>query len=97
MRRYFFLTLLGILWAKSGNSYTIQLVGQMAIPLMLLTLGFTVGKLKSSGLLELIFPSILKFLLCVMCALTIVFLFDLDEIPTAALIIQVTMPVAVSS
>ena len=69
----------------------------MAIPLMLLTLGFTVGKLKSSGLLELIFPSILKFLLCLMCALTIVFLFDLDEIPTAALIIQVTMPVAVSS
>jgi len=76
---------------------TIKLVGQMAIPLMLLTLGFTVGKLKSSGFLQLIFPSILKFLLCLMCALTTVFLFDLERIPAAALIIQVTMPVAVSS
>ena len=76
---------------------TIKLVGQMAIPLMLLTLGFTVGKLKSTGFLQLIFPSILKFLLCLMCALTTVFLFDLERIPAAALIIQVTMPVAVSS
>lgn len=76
---------------------SINLVGQMAIPLMLLTLGFTVGKLKSSGFLQLIFPSILKFLLCLMCALTTVFLFDLERIPAAALIIQVTMPVAVSS
>ena len=76
---------------------SIKLVGQMAIPLMLLTLGFTVGKLKSSGFLQLIFPSILKFLLCLMCALTTVFLFDLERIPAAALIIQVTMPVAVSS
>ena len=76
---------------------SIKLVGQMAIPLMLLTLGFTVGKLKSSGFLQLIFPSILKFLLCLMCALTTIFLFDLERIPAAALIIQVTMPVAVSS
>ena len=76
---------------------SIKLVGQMAIPLMLLTLGFTVGKLKCSGFLQLIFPSILKFLLCLMCALTTVFLFDLERIPAAALIIQVTMPVAVSS
>ena len=76
---------------------SIKLVGQMAIPLMLLTLGFTVGKLKSSGFLQLIFPSILKFLLCLMCALTTVFIFDLERIPAAALIIQVTMPVAVSS
>ena len=76
---------------------TINLVGQMAIPLMLLTLGVTVGKLRSSGLLQLILPSILKFVLCLICALITVYVFDLESIPAAALIIQITMPVAVSS
>lgn len=76
---------------------TINLVGQMAIPLMLLTLGVTVANLRSSGLLKLIFPSILKFVLCLICALITVRVFDLESIPAAALIIQITMPVAVSS
>ena len=76
---------------------TINLVGQMAIPLMLLTLGVTVAKLGSSNLVKLIFPSIMKFLLCLACGLLAAFAFDLDKLPAAALIIQVTMPVAVSS
>ena len=76
---------------------TINLLGQMAIPLMLLTLGVTVGNLGSSNWVELIFPSILKFVLCLACGLLTVFAFDLDKLPAATLVIQVTMPVAVSS
>lgn len=85
-------------WETPGFlTSTINLVGQMAIPLMLLTLGVTVANLRSSGLLKLIFPSILKFVLCLICALITVRVFDLESIPAAALIIQITMPVAVSS
>ena len=76
---------------------TMTLIGQIAIPLMLLTLGVTIGNLRRPKLIKLIFPSILKFLICLACGLLTVFAFDLDKIPAAALIIQVTMPVAVSS
>ena len=76
---------------------TINLLGQIAIPLMLLTLGVTVGKLGSFKLIPLIFPSTLKFVICLACGLLAATAFDLEKLPAAALIIQVTMPVAVSS
>ena len=76
---------------------TLQLVGETSIPLMLLTLGVTIAKLQITVISKLLWPSILKFIVCLFCGALGIYFFKLDDLAAAALILQVTMPVAVSS
>mgnify|MGYP001368117077 CR=1 FL=1 len=76
---------------------TLELIGQMAIPLMLITLGVAIGRMKRSGLTRVFWPAVWKFLVCLICALLVVWLFNLPRIASAILILQVTTPVAVTS
>ena len=76
---------------------TLQLVGETSIPLMLLTLGVTIAKLQITAISKLLWPSILKFIVCLFCGALGIYFFKLDDLAAAALLLQVTMPVAVSS
>ena len=76
---------------------TLQLVGETSIPLMLLTLGVTIAKLQIAVISKLLWPSILKFSVCLFCGALGIYFFKLDDLAAAALLLQVTMPVAVSS
>lgn len=75
----------------------LELIGQMAIPMMLITLGVAVARLKpgSFGLATLL--SALKAALCVACAVVTGLWFDLPPIALAVLIVQIATPVAVTS
>ena len=76
---------------------TLELIGQMAIPLMLMTLGVAIGRMKRSGLKKVFWPAIWKILVCLICAVLVVWLFNLPKVAGAVLILQVTTPVAVTS
>ena len=76
---------------------TLELIGQMAIPLMLITLGVAIGRMKWSGLRKVFWLAVWKFLVCLICALLVVWLFKLPRVAGAVLILQVTTPVAVTS
>ncbi|MDB4213294.1 AEC family transporter [Octadecabacter sp.] len=76
---------------------TLELIGQMAIPMMLITLGVAVARLKpgSFGLATLL--SALKAVLCVACAAVTGLWIGLDSTALAVLIVQIATPVAVTS
>lgn len=76
---------------------TLSLIGQIAIPMMLITLGVAVARLKpgSFGLATIL--SALKAVLCVACALVAGLWFGLDDVALAVLIVQIATPVAVTS
>lgn len=76
---------------------TIELIGQMAIPMMLITLGVAVARLKPRGVTKAIVTSVLKAALCIAAAWGAGTWFALDPIPLAVLILQVSTPVAVTS
>ena len=95
--------LLGTLFLLNGwklpvfFTNTLHLVGQTSIPLMLLTLGVTIAKLEITAISKLVLPSILKFIVCLLCGTLGIYIFKLNDLAAAALLLQVTMPVAVSS
>ena len=76
---------------------TLELIGQMAIPLMLITVGVAIARMNGTGLIQVICPALGKFIVCLGCALFSVWLFELPKVAGAVLIIQVTTPVAVTS
>jgi len=81
------------LWATN----TLQLIGQMAIPLMLITLGVALARLTPARIgLSVLFSS-LKVVVCAASAWAAGVYFGLDSIPSAVLIVQVSTPVAVTS
>lgn len=76
---------------------TLELIGQMAIPLMLITVGVAIARMKGTGIIQVIWPALGKFILCLGCAVFSVWLFELPKVAGAVLILQVTTPVAVTS
>ncbi len=96
-------TLLGLLflwqdWTTPrflANALT--LIGQMAIPLMLITLGVAIARIAPSALGKSLVLSVLKFVVCTGVACWSGWLFGLASIPFAVLILQVATPVAVTS
>ncbi len=76
---------------------TLGLIGQMAIPLMLITLGVAVAQLKPAGLTRAVWISLAKVVLCAGLAFAIGRLFPLDPVALAVLILQAATPVAVTS
>ncbi|MEM6886788.1 MAG: AEC family transporter [Pseudomonadota bacterium] len=96
-------TLLGGLFMLQGwetplfLTNTLDLIGQMAIPLMLITLGVAVARLKPRGVLRAIVLSAVKLVLCTLIAWGASVYFGLDQLAFGVLVIQVATPVAVTS
>ena len=78
-----------------GNS--LDLIGQMSIPLMLLTLGVAISRLRPSGLGQAIWLSLAKLVICVAAALAVGIWFELPRMPFGVLLVQVATPAAVTS
>ena len=77
------------------NSLT--LIGQMAIPLMLITLGVAVARLRPGRLTQAIALALIKLIICSAAAWAAGWYFDLEPIACAILVLQLTTPVAVTS
>ncbi|WP_179378365.1 AEC family transporter [Jannaschia marina] len=96
-------TLLGGLFLWQGWTVpvalfnTLDLIGQMGIPLMLITLGVAVARLRPAGLLPVAGLSALKLAVCGALALGVGLAFDLSPIALAVLVVQLSTPVAVTS
>lgn len=76
---------------------TLELIGQMAIPLMLITLGVALARLTPHGLTRAVGLSLLKAAICGLTAWGVGTAFDLAPQALAILILQVSTPVAVTS
>ncbi|WP_123793845.1 AEC family transporter [Pacificibacter maritimus] len=76
---------------------TLELLGQVAIPIMLITLGVAVARLAPSRLGRAMALSIFKALICTAIAVLLGRGFGLTSTPYAVLILQITTPVAVTS
>lgn len=76
---------------------TLDLIGQMGIPLMLLTLGVAVARLRPKGLLPVAGLAVAKLAVCVALSLGIGVAFGLDRVALGALVVQLATPVAVTS
>lgn len=96
-------TLLGALFLWQGwqtptfLTNTLELLGQMAIPLMLITLGVALARLAPAGIRLPATLSVLKFLFCVATAWMVGRWFDLPPVAFGVLVLQVSTPVAVTS
>ncbi|WP_375688708.1 AEC family transporter [Pseudooceanicola sp. LIPI14-2-Ac024] len=76
---------------------TLELTGQMAIPLMLITLGVAVARLHPGHMARATVLSVLKVVLCVGVAWVLGRAFGLDDVAFAVLVVQIATPVAVTS
>ncbi len=96
-------TILGLIFLWQGwetprfLTNTLTLIGQMAIPLMLITLGVAVARLHPAGLGRAIWLSAAKAAICIAIAWVAGRWFELDPVPFAVLVLQVATPVAVTS
>ncbi len=75
----------------------IELIGQMAIPMMLITLGVAVARLETKAMTRAVILSMIKVVICVGAAWLAAWWFGLEPIAAAVLIVQVATPVAVTS
>ncbi|MFT6074542.1 MAG: putative permease [Yoonia sp.] len=96
-------TLLGALFLWRGwqtpafLTNAIELIGQMAIPIMLITLGVAVARLETKAMTRAAVLSVVKVIICVGAAWLAANWFGLEPIAAAVLIVQVATPVAVTS
>ncbi|QIE45631.1 AEC family transporter [Pseudohalocynthiibacter aestuariivivens] len=75
----------------------LELIGQMAIPLMLITLGVAVARLTPARLGRAIVLSLIRAAVCAGVAWMIGIYFVLEPVALAVLILQAATPVAVTS
>ena len=96
-------TLLGALFLWQGwetptfVTNAIELIGQMAIPMMLITLGVAVARLSPANLGRAVWLSLVRVVLCIAAAAGVGVWFGLPPVALAVLILQVSTPVAVTS
>ncbi|MEM8653299.1 MAG: AEC family transporter [Pseudomonadota bacterium] len=96
-------TVLGALFLWQGwqtptfLTNALDLVGQMAIPMMLITLGVAVARLSAKGLMQAAALSAVKLALCTGVAWIVGRYFQLDPVAFGVLVLQVATPVAVTS
>jgi len=96
-------TLLGALFLWQGwetpkfLTNTLSLIGQMAIPIMLITLGVAVARLNPRGIGKAAFLSLIKLIICTGVAWVVADYFDLSHVAFGVLVLQVATPVAVTS
>lgn len=96
-------TLLGALFLWNGwetpdfLTNALELIGQMAIPIMLITLGVAVARLETKAMTQAVILSVLKVGVCAGAAWWAATWFGLSPVAAAVLIVQVSTPVAVTS
>ena len=96
-------TILGALFLWQGwetptfLTNTLDLIGQIAIPIMLITLGVAVARLKPGRLMQAVLLSAIKLVICAGTAWLVGDWFALDPVALAVLVLQVATPVAVTS
>lgn len=96
-------TLLGALFLWQGwhtpvwLTNSLELIGQMAIPLMLITLGVAVARLTPGRLRQAIWLSLLRVALCLAIGVAVGQAFALEPVALAVLVLQVSTPVAVTT
>ncbi len=96
-------TLLGAVFLWQGwqtptfLTNALELIGQMAIPVMLITLGVAVARLETRDMGRAVWLSALKVVVCSLAAWGAARWFGLSPVPAAVLIVQVSTPVAVTS
>lgn len=96
-------TLLGALFLWQGwetpefLTNAIELIGQMAIPMMLITLGVAVARLETKAMTRAVVLSVAKVFICLGAAWLAATWFNLEPVAAAVLIVQVATPVAVTS
>ena len=96
-------TLLGALFLWQGwttplwLTNSLDLIGQMAIPLMLITLGVAIARLGVGQFGRAFWLSLARAALCLLVAVATGWAFGLQSVPLAVLILQITTPVAVTS
>jgi predicted permease len=76
---------------------SLNLIAQMAIPLMLITLGVAVARLKTRLALKTLGISISKIMIGTSAGIAVGYQFSLPYEAFAVLVIQMSMPVAVTS
>jgi malate permease and related proteins len=76
---------------------SLDLIGQLAIPLMLITLGVAVARLPARRFGQAIWLSLARAAICLAIAYAAGLAFGLPPVALAVLIVQVTTPVAVTS
>lgn len=75
----------------------LELIGQLAIPLMLITLGVAVARLRPGRFGQAIWLSGLKLAICVPLGIAAGLWFGLDPVAFGVLVVQLATPVAVTS
>ena len=96
-------TILGLIFMWQGwetpefLTSSLELIGQMAIPMMLVTLGVAVARLEITDVKKSFLISLCKILFGITAAVLVSFIFDLPKVAIAVLILQFSMPVAVTS
>ena len=99
----FLATLLGALFLTQGwttpllMTRSLELLGQMAIPMMLITLGVALAGLQIKTLWRAVFLSIAKLIICVGCAWVLGGFFALNHVAFGVFVLQIATPVAVTS
>jgi len=85
-------------WSVPGwMGATLDMIGQIAIPLMLITLGVAISRLQPRALGRAVWLSALKLAICVGAPLAVGAWFGLPKLALAVLVLQVATPVAVTS
>jgi predicted permease len=96
-------TLLGALFLWQGwqtpiwLTNSLDLVGQIGIPMMLITLGVAVARLQPGQLGRAIWLSGLRVIICIAVGFAAGLYFQLEPVALAVLVLQVSTPVAVTS
>ena len=96
-------TLLGALFLWRGwqtplfLTNTLDLLGQMAVPMMLITVGVAIARLTTRKLQQAIWLSLLKLVVCFGVGWCVAASLDLGPVAFGVLIIQMCTPVAVTS
>lgn len=96
-------TMLGALFLWQGwhtpkfLTNSLELIGQMAIPIMLITLGVAVARLETRAIGKAILMAVIKIAVCVGAGVIAGQWFDLEPVAMSVLIVQLATPVAVTS
>jgi predicted permease len=96
-------TLLGALFLYNGwqtpvwLTNTLELAGQMAIPMMLITLGVALARLKAESFGRAFGLTMIKVVICTGLAWGTGLYFELEPVALAVLVMQIGTPVAVTS
>ena len=76
---------------------SLELTGQIAIPLMLITLGVSVARLNLKNIIKGFTIVSVRTIFCLLLSIIASMIFSLTEVVSAILILQFTTPVAVTS